>query len=128
MFTNTSVFSSYSVDDLEEALDFYRKILELEVEETHEGLKIRFENGSTLFMYPKVDHAPATFTVLNFVVASIDDTVRLLSIKDIKFEKYDTKDIQTDDKGVFRGKASGNGPDVAWFKDPAGNIISIIEE
>ena len=128
MFTNTSVFSSFSVNDLAEALTFYRKTLELEVEETPQGLQMKFANGSTLFIYPKENHVPATFTVLNFVVPSIDDTIQLLKVKGIEFEKYDTKEMQTDEKGVLRGKANGMGPDIAWFKDPAGNIISIIEE
>ena len=128
MFTNISVFSSFSVSDLAEALHFYKKVLELEVEETKQGLKILFANGGTLFIYQKEDHTPATFTVLNFVVPRIEDTMQLLKVKNIEFEKYDTEYMKTDDQGIFHGKASGNGPNIAWFKDPAGNIIAIIEE
>jgi predicted enzyme related to lactoylglutathione lyase len=121
----TGAFSSFSVDDLKEAKEFYGDTLGLDVEETDEGLQLNFE-GSSVFLYPKEDHEPATFTVLNFNVEDIDETVELLRDRGIEFESY-TGEMETDDSDIFRGKESGNGPDIAWFKDPAGNFISVIE-
>lgn len=121
----TGAFSSFSVDDVKEAKEFYGDTLGLDVEETEEGLQLNFE-GSSMFLYPKEDHEPATFTVLNFNVDDIDETVELLRDRGIEFESY-TGEMETDDNDIFRGKESGNGPDIAWFKDPAGNFISVIE-
>jgi predicted enzyme related to lactoylglutathione lyase len=121
----TGAFSSFSVDDLKEAKEFYGDTLGVDVEETEEGLQLNFE-GSSVFLYPKEDHEPATFTVLNFNVDDIDETVELLRDRGIEFESY-TGEMETDDNDIFRGKESGNGPDIAWFKDPAGNFISVIE-
>ena len=120
-------FSSFSTDDLTKAKEFYAKTLSLNVTESKEGLEIRFENGQNVFIYAKKDHQPATFTVLNLQVNDIDETVDALAAKGIDFERY-TGDIRTDDKGIFRGSEKGEGPDIAWFKDPARNIISVLKE
>lgn len=121
----TGVFSSFSVDDASEAAEFYGKLLGLDVTKTAEGLEIDVE-GTPVFLYTKDDHEPATFTVLNFQVDDIEQAVELLQDRGIEFESYDGE-LETDEKGVFRGKENGNGPNIAWFKDPAGNFLSIIE-
>jgi catechol 2,3-dioxygenase-like lactoylglutathione lyase family enzyme len=123
MFKNTKAFSSFSVDDLQKAKRFYGQTLGLEVSETNEGLGLHIAGGSEIFIYPKPNHAPATFTVLNFPVDNIDDAVDRLNKVGVRFEKYEG-DLKTDEKGIFRGE----GPKIAWFKDPAGNILSVLEE
>jgi hypothetical protein len=90
-------------------------------------LDLQLAGGGHVFLYPKPNHAPATFTVLNFQVDNIDQAVDELAGLGIQFESYGGE-IKTDDKGIFRGKAEGKGPDIAWFKDPAGNILSVLEE
>jgi len=127
MFKNTKAFSSFSVDDLKKAKGFYSDTLGLEVSETPEALDLQLAGGSHVFLYPKPNHAPATFTVLNFQVDNIDQAVDELAGAGIQFESYEGE-IKTDDKGIFRGKSQGKGPDIAWFKDPAGNILSVVEE
>ena len=126
MFKQTPVFSSYSVNDIDQARDFYQSVLGLEVEQTKEGLNLKLQ-GSAVFLYPKADHQPATFTVLNFLVESIDSAVEMLEERGIALERYEMGEMSADEKGIYRGKASGKGPDIAWFKDPAGNILSVIE-
>ncbi|HEX6124692.1 MAG TPA: VOC family protein [Pyrinomonadaceae bacterium] len=121
----TGAFSSFSVDDLKEAKEFYGQILGLNVTETEEGLELDIE-GTPIFLYPKDDHEPATFTVLNFQVDDIDQAVNRLADHGIEFESYGGE-LETDENGVFRGKEDGNGPNIAWFKDPAGNFLSVIE-
>ena len=119
------VFSSFSVQDLEEARAFYHGTLGLDVQDRKDmGLTANI-GGTEIFIYPKENHEPATFTVLNFLVDDIDDAVDRLSSKGIVFEKY-TGEMQTDSKGIMRG---GNGkPSIAWFKDPFGNFLSVIKE
>jgi catechol 2,3-dioxygenase-like lactoylglutathione lyase family enzyme len=126
MFKDTRVFTSFSVDDLKKAADFYATTLGLDVKETPEGLSLTFCGGGSAFIYPKADHRPATYTILNFPVQNLDDAVAELSEKGITFEKYGGE-IQTDEKGIFRGGDQGKGPNIAWFKDPAGNILSLPE-
>jgi len=125
--TFTEAFSSFSVNDLEKAEKFYSDILGLEANLTNEGLKLEFENSGSVFIYPKDDHQPATFTVLNLKVPDIDAAVDDLGRRGVSFEEYGGE-IETDDKGIFRGAKKSNGPNIAWFKDPAGNILSVIEE
>jgi len=115
-------FSSYSVNDLKKAKSFYQQTLGLDTTETAEGLSIKAD-GTTLFLYPKENHEPATFTVLNFTVKNIEETVDSLSASGVPFQHYDGE-LQTDKKGIFRGQ----GPTIAWFTDPAGNILSVIQE
>ncbi|MBC7932362.1 MAG: VOC family protein [Rubrivivax sp.] len=127
MFKDTKAFSGFSVDDLEKAKQFYAQTLGLEVSETDEGLVLRIAGGVGVFIYPKADHTPATFTILNFPVDDIDQAVGELAGRGVSFESYEGE-MKTDEKGIFRGAARGAGPNIAWFKDPAGNILSVLEE
>ena len=123
MFTYKKSFSSFSVNDIKKAKEFYSNILSLEVLEQPEGLGIKLADGGNVFLYEKSNHIPASFTVLNFNVENIEETVDDLVQKGIVFEHYEG-DIATDIKGIFRGQ----GPLIAWFKDPAGNILSVLQE
>jgi catechol 2,3-dioxygenase-like lactoylglutathione lyase family enzyme len=127
MFKDTHAFSSFSVNDLQKAKEFYGKTLGLEISETKEGLGLKIAGGGQVFIYPKPNHEPATFTVLNFPVANIDEAVDQLNKLGVRFEQYEGE-MKTDEKGIFRGAVRGQGPNIAWFKDPAGNILSVIEE
>lgn len=127
MFKNTPAFSGYSVDSIEKAKEFYETMLGLDVSQTKEGLSIKLYGGGTVFIYPKADHLPATFTVLNFVVENIDDSVAELEKKGIRLENYDNGMMKADEKGIYRGLKAGDGPDIAWFKDLAGNILSVLQ-
>lgn len=127
MFKDTKAFSGFSVDDLERAKQFYAQTLGLEVSGTDEGLGLRIAGGCSVFIYPKADHTPATFTVLNFPVDDIDHAVDELAGRGVRFESYEGE-MKTDEKGIFRGASHGAGPNIAWFKDPAGNILSVLEE
>ncbi len=115
-------FSSFSVNDLQTAKDFYGKTLGLEVSEQKEGLNLRI-NGSRMFIYQKDNHTPASFTILNFPVDNIDEAVDDLTKRGIRFEHY-SGELQTDAKGIHRD----GGMNVAWFKDPAGNFLSVIDK
>ncbi|MGI8963398.1 MAG: VOC family protein [Thermomicrobiales bacterium] len=126
MLKDAKTFSSFSIDDLPKAKAFYSQSLELDVTEQEEGLGLNFPGGGQVFLYPKPDHAPATFTVLNFQVANIDEAVDGLTSRGVTFERYGG-DMKQDDKGIYRGAARGEGPNIAWFTDPAGNILSVIE-
>lgn len=123
-----TAFSGISVDDLAKAKTFYTETLGLNLADEEMGLQLNLPGGGKLFIYSKPDHQPATFTVLNFVVDDIDAAVDQLTSQGVEFEHYDTGMIKTDEKGIARGKASGHGPDIAWFKDPAGNILSVLAE
>lgn len=119
-------FSSFSVDNLNKAKQFYADTLGLSVDEQKEGLNLIFDGGQSVFIYAKDDHEAGTFTVLNFPVEDIEKAVSDLKDRGVKFEAFDGE-IKTDENSIFRGSESGNGPDIAWFKDPAGNFLSIIE-
>jgi len=123
MFRNTKAFSGFSVNDIQKAKQFYGETLGLEISETHGLLNLHLAGGATVLVYPKPNHIPATFTILNFPVADIEQAVDQLTRKGVRFERYDG-DLKTDDKGIFRG----GGPLIAWFKDPAGNVLSVLEE
>jgi predicted enzyme related to lactoylglutathione lyase len=127
MLKNNRVFNSFSVNDLSEAKAFYAETLGLDVEEMSVGLNITLAGGGEVFVYPKPDHTAASFTILNFIVDNIDSAVEELTSKGVTFEQYDGH-MKTDEKGIFRGAATGHGPNIAWFKDPAGNIIAVMEE
>lgn len=127
MFRDATTFSSFSVDDLAKAKEFYGQTLGLDVSEMSEGLRLKVAGGGNIFLYPKTDHVPATFTVLNFQVDDIDSAVQKLRSKGVEFEAL-TGAVGTDESGVFRGREQGKGPDIAWFKDPAGNFLSILKE
>ena len=129
MFKYKNTFSSYSVDDLEQAKIFYGNTLGLDVQEESEmGLKLNLEGGLTVFLYPKKNHEPAGFTVLNFSVEDLDASMDHLKEKGVQFIHYNRADLPQDKKGVLRGLKAGMGPDIAWFEDPAGNILSILQE
>jgi catechol 2,3-dioxygenase-like lactoylglutathione lyase family enzyme len=116
-------FSGFSVDDIGKAKDFYGRVLGMRVTDDHGALRLSIGGSKDLYVYPKNDHTPATYTILNFPVDDIDTAVDELARAGVKFEHYDT----TDEKGIARGTASGNGPDIAWFKDPAGNFLSVLK-
>lgn len=124
MFREAKSFSSFSVNDLRKAKEFYGETLGLEIKETPEGLELH-TNNSVVFLYPKPNHTPASFTVLNFHVNDIEKAVDELKALGVKLEHYDLPDIKTDERGIARGP---HGPIIAWFKDPAGNILSVLEE
>lgn len=121
-FKNTKTFSSFSVKDLGVSKKFYGETLGLDVSETDEGLILHTKGGNDVFLYPKADHTPATFTVLNFVVDDVDKTVDELTKMGIRFQIYDKGELRTDNRGVFQGK-----PKIAWFKDPSENFLSVLE-
>ena len=124
LFKEAKSFSSFSVNDLKKAKDFYSQTLGLDIRETPEGLELETANN-TVFLYPKPNHTPASFTVLNFDVDDIDEAVDELTGLGVTFEHYDLPDIKTDERGIARGP---QGPAaIAWFKDPAGNILSVLE-
>lgn len=124
MLSSASAFSGFSVNDLAAAKKFYREVLGVKVEEQPEGLVLKLQ-GTTVFIYPKPNHEPATFTVLNFSVKDIDLAVAGLKQKNIVLQHY--KGL-TDADGIARGIREKRGPDIAWFKDPAGNILSVLQE
>src|SRR5438874_277828 len=124
MFKDTKAFSGFSVNDVQKAKEFYGQTLGLDVSEAYGLLRLHIAGGTNIVMYPKENHIPATFTILNFPVANIEQTVDELARRGVQFESYDEGDLVTDEKGIFRG----GGPKIAWFKDPAGNILSVLEE
>lgn len=125
MFGTTKAFSGFSVNDLQKAKEFYHGKLGIEVSENEMGiLTLHLGSGAEVIIYPKPNHQPATFTILNFPVDNIDKAVDELIAKGITFEQYG-EPIKTDEKGIVRG--NGRGPDIAWFTDPAGNILSVLE-
>jgi catechol 2,3-dioxygenase-like lactoylglutathione lyase family enzyme len=123
MLSSMSGFSGFSVNDLPAAAAFYRDTLGLKVVDTGMGLDV-FVGSTHIFVYPKEDHQPATFTVFNFEVADIDAAVDELVAAGVTIEKYDG--ANQDAKGIARGKDANMGPDIAWFADPAGNILSVL--
>lgn len=127
MLTILNTYSGLSVDDLKKAKEFYVDILAFKVLDESMGLKLELPGGNNLFIYQKDDHTPATYTVLNFVVEDIDAAVDHLVSHGIVFDRYDNMNMPTkqDEKGILRGKAANQGPDIAWFKDPAGNTLSV---
>lgn len=124
MLTTTGGFSGFSVDDLAAALVFYRDTLGVKVNDTGMGLQLDVTGGAPVFVYSKPTHVPAEFTVLNFEVADIDAAVDELVAAGVEIQKY--PGTNQDEKGIARGKAANMGPDIAWFLDPAGNILSVL--
>ena len=126
MFRNTKAFSGFSVDDMEKAKDFYTRVLGLDVQETAMPgmVSLKITGDTIILMYPKPDHTPATFTILNFPVPSIEQAIEELTFRGVTFEIYKEEGLETDEKGIFHG----GGPKIAWFKDPAGNILSVVEQ
>jgi catechol 2,3-dioxygenase-like lactoylglutathione lyase family enzyme len=130
MFKDSHAFSSFSTDDVEKAKQFYGETLGLDaaIDDKMGILQVKLAGGGRVMLYPKDDHAPATFTVLNFPAKDIDEAVDALAEKGVAFERYDTDYIKTDEKGIARGDAKGQGPRIAWFKDPAGNVLAVLTE
>lgn len=126
MLKDTRALSGFSVNDMQKAKEFYNGTLGIEVSENDMGIMtLKIAGGTNIIVYPKPNHEPATFTILNFQVEDVDKTVDELAKAGITFEQYDFGEIKTDEKGIMRG--NGHGPDIAWFKDPAGNILSVLK-
>jgi predicted enzyme related to lactoylglutathione lyase len=124
MLKNSKAFSGFSASDIQKVKEFYSTRLGLNVSESHGLLTLHLAGGNNVIIYPKPNHVPATFTVLNFPVEDVDHAVDQLKKRGVRFEHYDLPNLRTDEKGIMRG----NGPTIAWFKDPAGNILSVIDE
>ncbi|WP_040778034.1 VOC family protein [Nocardia pneumoniae] len=122
MLADSNAFSGFSVDDIEAAQKFYAETLGLRVSEENGMLTLHLGGGGTVLVYPKPDHTPATFTILNFPVPDIEAAVDELARRDVRFERYDFAD--QDEKGIHRG----GGPLIAWFTDPAGNVLSVLQQ
>lgn len=124
MLKSSKAMSSYSVNDILKAKEFYGNTLGLDVSNGPEGtLVLNMTGGNKTILYPKPNHEPATFTVLNFPVDSVEKAVDELGERGVRFEVYNEQNLKTDSRGIARG----NGPTIAWFKDPAGNILSVLE-
>lgn len=125
MLRDSKAFSGFSVNDQTAAKQFYEQMLGLDVTEDEMGLRLKLKDGNDVFVYAKEDHVPATFTILNFVVDDIDSAVDELAGKGVEFEHYEG--MHQDEKAIARGKTANMGPDIAWFKDPAGNILAVLQ-
>jgi catechol 2,3-dioxygenase-like lactoylglutathione lyase family enzyme len=123
MLKDSKAFSGFSVNDIPKAKKFYGETLGLEVSESDGVLTLRLAGGASVLIYPKPNHTPATFTILNFPVDSVDKAVDELTKRGVRFEIYNQPDLKTDKRGIHRD----GGPTIAWFKDPAGNILSVLE-
>jgi catechol 2,3-dioxygenase-like lactoylglutathione lyase family enzyme len=125
MFANTKAYSGFAVDDLQKAREFYGETLGLKtsvLDEEHGLMSLHIAGDRDTLVYQKPDHTPAAYTILNFPVDDIDQAVDELASRGVSFERYD--DFEQDDKGISRG----GGPKIAWFKDPAGNVLSVLQE
>lgn len=122
-----AAFSGFSVNDLAKAKAFYANTLGLKLGDEGPGARLQLPGGGTVFVYQKDDHRPATFTILNFAVDDIDAAVDELGRRGVRFEHYDGE-IKTDPKGIARGRKQNRGPDIAWFKDPAGNVLAVLQQ
>ena len=123
MFANTKAFSGFAVDDLQKARDFYEGTLGIRVSEADGLLMLHLAGDRDTLIYPKPDFTPATYTILNFPVEDIDEAVDGLAARGVRLERYDG--FEQDEKGILR---AGGGPPIAWFSDPAGNILSVLQE
>jgi predicted enzyme related to lactoylglutathione lyase len=126
MFEPKTAFSGFSVNNQEKTRVFYAETLGLKVDDNGMGLQIHLPGGSTVFAYAKEDHKPATFTILNFAVNDIDEAVTELSNRGVEFEHYEG--MPQEESGIMRPpKDSNYGPAIAWFKDPSGNVLAVLE-
>jgi len=125
MFTHSPAFAGFSVDDVARARAFYADTLGLELSESNGMLTLRLAGGGRVLLYPKEDHQPASFTVLNLPVEDIDAAVDELAAAGVTFERYEG--MPHDEKGILRPPKPEYGPPIAWFKDPAGNILSVLQ-
>ncbi|MEV4111458.1 VOC family protein [Nonomuraea sp. NPDC049695] len=121
MFENTKAFSGFAVNDIAAAKQFYGETLGLRVSEEHGMLTLHIAGGRDILVYPKEQHTPATFTILNFPVEDIDKAVDELTERGVRFERYEG--FPQDDRGILR-----EGPPIAWFTDPAGNVLSVVQQ
>jgi catechol 2,3-dioxygenase-like lactoylglutathione lyase family enzyme len=124
MFETSKAFSGFSVNDIPKARQFYGRVLGLEVNEAEGMLVISLGSGTKVLAYPKPNHTPASFTILNFPVDDVERAVGALKERGVRFETYREGPYRTDEQGIHRGE---EGPTVAWFTDPAGNILSVVE-
>ena len=122
MFANTKAFSGFAVDDMDKAREFYGETLGLKTSTEHGLMTLHLAGDRPTLVYPKPDHTPADYTILNFPVEDIDEAVDELGKRGVQFERYDG--FGQDEKGIFRQE----GPYIAWFKDPAGNVLSVLQE
>jgi len=123
VFEHTKAFSGFAVDDVPRAREFYGETLGMKVSEENDMLTLHLGGGGEVLVYPKPDHTPATFTVLNFPVEDIDAAVDALAERGVSFERYPGMEEGTDHRGIWRG----GGPPIAWFTDPAGNVLSVLD-
>lgn len=121
MFEHSKAFSGFAVDDIDKARQFYGETLGLKVSEENGMLTLHIAGGGNVLIYPKRDHVPATFTILNFPVDDVEQAVDQLTARGVRFERY--ANMPQDEKGIMRG----HGPDIAWFTDPAGNVLSVLK-
>ena len=121
MFASTKAFSGFAVDDVPKAREFYSETLGLKTSEEYGLMTLHVAGDRPTLVYPKPDHTPATYTILNFPVDDIDNAVDQLAARGVRFERYDG--LEQDESGIVRG----GGPDIAWFKDPAGNVLSVLQ-
>jgi predicted enzyme related to lactoylglutathione lyase len=124
MLESSKAFSGFSVDDVPRAKEFYSGTLGLAASEEDGMLQLHLAGGTAVLVYPKPNHEPATFTVLNFPVDDVEAAVDALVGRGVQFERYPGSDVEADERGIFRG----GGPLIAWFKDPAGNVLSVIQQ
>ncbi|GAA5093777.1 VOC family protein [Nocardia iowensis] len=122
MLADSNAFSGFSVDDIDAAEKFYAETLGIRVSAENGMLNLHLGGGGTVLVYPKPDHTPASFTILNFPVADIEAAVDELTKRDVRFEHYEF--AEQDEKGIHRG----GGPLIAWFTDPAGNVLSVLQQ
>jgi catechol 2,3-dioxygenase-like lactoylglutathione lyase family enzyme len=126
MFASTKAYSGFAVDDIDKARVFYENKLGLKTSVEHGLMTLQLAGDRPTLVYPKPDHTPATYTILNFPVDDIDKAVDELAARGVQFERYEGG--EQDEKGIMRGISRGEGPDIAWFRDPAGNILSVLHE
>ena len=124
MLADSPAFSGFAVDDVPAARQFYQEVLGLPVTEDHGMLRLHLHTGAEVLVYPKPTHTPASFTILNFPVPDIEEAVAALTARGVVFEHYTGTPGETDEAGIFRK----GGPLIAWFTDPAGNVLSVIQE
>jgi catechol 2,3-dioxygenase-like lactoylglutathione lyase family enzyme len=122
MFADTRAFSGFAVDDVAKARQFYGETLGIRTSEQYGLMTLHLAGGRDTLVYPKPGHVPATYTILNFPVDDIGAAVDELAARGVRFERYEG--LAQDDKGISRG----DGPDIAWFTDPAGNILAVLQE
>ncbi len=129
MLENSKAYSGFAVDDLQKAREFYGETLGLKTsapDKENVLMSLHLAGDRDTLIYQKPDHTPATYTILNFPVDDIDKAVDELAARGVRFERYDG--LAQDEKGIARGISLGRGPDIAWFKDPAGNVLSVLQD